>query len=147
MLKSSTGLRNAVLATGSYKSALDGGFLNLYTGTIPADADAALGEGATLLCPVTLSNDGETGLTFDGTPINGRLAKTVSETWSGTIIHNATATFFRFVLAGDTGDVSTTAIRVQGTIGVSGYDMDMLDPNLEEDNIQQINYFYLALPA
>lgn len=147
MLKSSTALRNAVLTTGSYKAVLDGGFLNLYGGTIPADADAAIGGGATLLCPVTLADDGVTGLTFATPAVAGQLAKSPGETWSGTIDVSGSATFFRYVMAGDTGDVSTTAIRVQGTIGISGYDMNMIDPALVASELQLINYFYLALPA
>ena len=51
-IKTSTGLRNAMLATGSAKAALDGGRINIYAGAAPATADDAVG-GATLLCAIT----------------------------------------------------------------------------------------------
>jgi len=42
MLKASTGLRTKLLDTGSLKSILDGGVINIYSGPVPATADAAL---------------------------------------------------------------------------------------------------------
>lgn len=47
-IKASTGLRNSMLVTGSLRSLLNGGRINIYAGAAPATADADLG-GATLL--------------------------------------------------------------------------------------------------
>ena len=41
MLKTSTGLRNHMLAIGSAKAALGSGFIHVYEGPEPASADAA----------------------------------------------------------------------------------------------------------
>jgi len=52
----STGLRNFVAAYGPYKRALQGGIMNIYSGTVPASADAALVAGYQTLCSVTLAS-------------------------------------------------------------------------------------------
>lgn len=116
-LKISTGLRNAVLVTGSLKSQLDGKVVRIYGGAVPADADAALGA-ATLGCTISVGGTG-TGVTFEATPVDGALVKTAAETWSGTNAATTTATFWRIEATADAGDASTTAIRVQGTFGGS----------------------------
>jgi len=56
----STGLRNFVAAYGPYKRALQGGVMNIYSGTVPASADAALVSGYTLLSKVTLASGAHT---------------------------------------------------------------------------------------
>jgi hypothetical protein len=121
----STGLRNGILVTGSVKNQLDSGFVKIYYGTIPADADATLGS-ATLILTLTESDDGSTGLTFEGTASNGVLEKTSAESWQGTVVSAGTnaGTFYRWVLTGDTGGASTTEKRIQGTVG-AGLDFDM----------------------
>ncbi|HNA48848.1 MAG TPA: hypothetical protein PK312_16795, partial [Nitrospira sp.] len=121
-IKTSTGLRNAMLATGSAKAALDGGRINIYAGAAPATADAAVG-GATLLCAITLNSTG-TGILFDTAAVNGVLAKKPSETWSGSIVATGTATWYRHVAAADDGTLSTTAPRIQGTIALIGADLN-----------------------
>ena len=120
-IKTSTGLRNAMLATGSAKAALDGGRINIYAGAAPATADDAVG-GATLLCAITLNSTG-TGILFDTAAVNGVLAKKPSETWSGSIVATGTATWYRHVAAADDGTLSTTAPRIQGTIALIGADL------------------------
>ena len=79
-VKASTGMRNYLLETGPLRSALNLGFLKLYSGTPPATADAALGSAGTntLLC--TISNNGTaTGLTFEATASSGTIAKKSTE--------------------------------------------------------------------
>lgn len=50
----STGIRNFIGMSGSYKRALQGGCLKIYTGAAPATADAA--KSGTLLCTVSLAS-------------------------------------------------------------------------------------------
>lgn len=116
-LKISTGLRDALLVTGSLKGQLDGKIVRIFGGTVPADADAALGA-ATLLCLISVGGAG-TGVTFEAAPVDGALVKTAAETWSGTNAATGTATFWRIEATADAGGASTTAIRVQGTFGGS----------------------------
>ena len=144
-VKASTGLRNHVLATGSVKSALDGGFVKLYAGTVPATADAALGA-ATLLC-VIYSNGVSAGVNLAATASDGAIAKAAAETWSGTNVATGTATFFRHVAAADDGGASITAPRLQGTVGVSGADLNISNTNLIAATPQALDYYNLTLPT
>lgn len=56
----STGLRDFVAAYGPYKRALQGGTMCLYSGSVPASADAALTSGYVLLNKVTLASGAHT---------------------------------------------------------------------------------------
>lgn len=145
MAKFSTGLRTGMLDNTGAKEALTGGFLKIYAGTVPANADAALGS-AVLLC--TLSNaSGETGLTFD-TPAAGSLSKAPAEVWSGVNAATNTATFFRLVAAADDGTLSTTAPRIQGTVSATGLgDMLMTSTAFVNAETFTLNYFTVALPT
>lgn len=143
-IKTSTGLRNAMLATGSAKAALDGGRINIYAGTPPASADDAVG-GATLLCAITL-NSTETGILFDTAAVNGVLAKKPSETWSGAIAATDTAAWYRHVAAADDGTLSTTAPRLQGTVALIGADLNS-DPNFISGQTKVIEHYVIALPT
>jgi hypothetical protein len=143
-IKTSTGLRNAMLATGSAKAALDGGRIDIYAGTAPASADDAVG-GATLLCTVTLNSTG-TGILFDTAAVNGVLAKKPSETWSGAIAATGTAAWYRHVAAADDGTLSTTAPRIQGTVALIGADLN-LDPSFISGQTKVIEHYVIALPT
>tara|TARA_R110002110_G_scaffold415835_1_gene657228 strand:+ start:42617 stop:43057 length:441 start_codon:yes stop_codon:yes gene_type:complete len=145
MFKVSTALRNAMLATGSFKSIMDGGFLKLYSGAVPASADDALGA-AVLLVTISVSAGG-TGLTFEATATNGILSKATAETWQGVNAASGTATFFRFAPSADTGVSSTTEPRVQGNVGVIGSDLNLSNTSLTASAIQTINHFNVALPT
>ena len=146
MAKFSTGLRNGMLATSSFKTLVDGGRLYLYAGTEPATADAAIGS-ATLLATLTESGDGTTGLTF-GTASAGVISKAAAEVWSTTsITTGGVAAFWRLQASDDAGDASTSAVRVQGSIG--GVDADMLLGNttLVSGEPFSLSYFNVALPT
>lgn len=121
--KFSTGFRNGALVTGSVSTLLTGGFIDIYSGAVPADADASVGS-AVLLTTIS-DNAGVGGLSFEPTASGGVLSKLGSQTWKGLINADGTASFFRYRLTGDTGALSTTAVRVQGTVGLAGYDMNL----------------------
>lgn len=142
--KVSTGLRNGMLGTDSLDGLMSGGFIKIYNGVEPASADDAL-SGNTLLCTISVDDSG-TGLTFDA-PTGGVLPKAAAETWEGTNAASGTATFYRFVLTGDTGALSTTEKRMQGSIGLAGADMNMTSVTLVAAAVQPINYFVVALPT
>ncbi len=144
-LKLSTGLRNGVLDQGSLRSLLNLGKINVYAGTVPSSADASI-DTATLLCTIT-NNSTVTGLTFETFASSGVLAKKTTETWSGVNISTGIASFFRFVLDGDTASYSTTEIRIQGTVGTSGSDMNMTSNALSSSATQTVDYFYINLPT
>lgn len=145
MLKFSTGLRNHMLVTGSFKNAMDLCTLRMYSGAVPATADAALGA-AVLVCPVT-NNSTATGLTFEATATDGVLSKTISEVWSGVNVADGTVTFFRLETAADDGTASTTQKRVQGTIAKVNADLLISDPILIDAAPQDIDNGLITLPT
>ena len=87
-LKSSKGLRNYMLDSGSLKAALADGLLKIYAGTIPPTADDALGA-ATLLCTISDNATGG-GIEFEVNAVDGAIAKKASETWKGVNAASAT---------------------------------------------------------
>lgn len=156
-MRFSKGMQSHLLGSGSLKGALDGGFLYIYSGTVPAHADDAA-SGATLLAKITVSGGG-TGLTF-GTPVQSvtaggeqiaTLSKTAAETWSGTILATGTASFFRYVEASDEANhaaSTTTAKRIQGTVGspASLADLNLTSTSLTSGQTQNIDYFQITMP-
>lgn len=145
-LKISTGLRNSMLDTGSFKSIMDGCTLKIYSGTEPATADAAL-SGNTLLSEIFLNNDGVTGLTFESAAASGVLEKNSAETWEGTNAAGGTASFYRLELAADTQALSTTEKRVQGSVNTAGAELNLTSVALVLGASQKIDYYSIALPT
>lgn len=122
----STGLRNHLADTGSLRDALTGCEIRVYAGTPPPTANAALG-GATLLCAISGT---PSGIEFEAAASDGVLVKSAAQTWEGTNAASGTATFFRVVPASDAGDSSTTALRLQGTVGVLAADLELSNVDL-----------------
>lgn len=124
-IRLSTGLINATMATSSFKSALEGasGFLiDIYSGTQPANPDTA--ASGTLLVTVSLGGTGS-GMHFEDAAVAGVLLKDAAETWSGEAVATGTAGWWRLRRTSDTGTgASTTASRMDGSIGTSGADMN-----------------------
>lgn len=144
-LKTSTGLRNKMLDASPLRTALNLGFLKIYSGAVPATADDALGS-AVLLC--TISNNGTaTGLTFATAAASGVIAKNSAEVWKGTNEASGTASFYRFVAPGDTGALSTTEARMQGAIAISGAELNLSSTTLTAGAEQTIDYFVTAIPT
>lgn len=145
-LKASTALRNNMLVTGSLKSQLDGGFIKIYSGTAPSDADSSTGA-AQLLCTITKNGDGVTGLSLASVAALGSISK-ANELWQGVNgPASGTATFWRFVKTGDTGGTSTTDVRLQGNAAISGSELVMTSVVLASGATQTIDYFSVSLPA
>jgi hypothetical protein len=143
--QSSTGLADYLLVTGSLKSALDGGFIKVYSGTPPTTADDAVT--GTLVWTISLGGAG-TGLTWSPTTVSRALVKPTAATWSGPTAAG-TATYFRVVGSADTGASSTTQPRVQGNVGmVAGSDTDMYVADTAfVVGTKSLSAFSLALPA
>lgn len=142
-IKISTGLSNDLLDTGSLKAIMAAGFLKIYSGAEPADADAAVT--GTLLCTISISSGG-TGVNFDTAAAAGVLAKAPAETWSGVNAATGTAGYFRHVAAGDTGASSTTQARIQGAVGVTGSDLNLTSVSLVAAATQVIDFYTIAMP-
>lgn len=146
--KTSTGLRNYILASGSVKDALDGMVFRFYSGTVPDTADAALGSAVQLS---EIMADGTDGVTFDEASVNnGSISKLASETWITGLGGNddsGTATFWRLVVPADDGSASTTALRLQGGIAMTGSEINLTDTDLVASAPQSLNFFNVVLPS
>lgn len=123
-LKLSTGCAKKMLDTGSFRSVFNLCKINIYSGAQPSSPDSA--ATGTLLCTVTVSGGG-TGLTWAATATANSIDKNGAETWSGTILADGTAGWFRLYESGDAtpGNASTTVARVDGSIATSGADMNL----------------------
>ena len=159
-LRLSTGIRNNLLqGTGGIAGLLNEGVMDIYTGTMPASADAA--ETGTLLVRVSVASGlagssgtgggtagtgvGTNGLKF-GTAANGSITKS-ADVWSGTGKASGESGWWRFyatqVLKGATG----TAIRMDGNCAVSGGDLNMSDLTVAAAATITIDTFSITLPA
>lgn len=147
MLKTSTGLRNYMLSTGSAKAALDGGFIHIYEGPEPASADAAIEPGTHKRLVTIFSNGTAQGLTLAAQAVDGYIQKSSTETWSGTVAETGVAKFFRHVGPTDTGALSTTQPRLQGTVARAGAELNISDVNLVAAAPQAVNFYTLELPS
>ena len=143
-LRLSTGLRSKLMDTGSLKTIFAAGFIKIYSGAVPGDADAA--ATGTLLC--TISNaSGGTGINFNAAAVSGILDKASAETWSGVNAATGTATYFRHVAVGDDGTLSTTQARIQGAIATVGSEMNLSAVALTSGATQTVDYYSVTLPA
>lgn len=139
----STGLRNHLADTGSLRDALTGCQIKIYAGTPPPTADSVLG-GATLLC--TVSGDPE-GIEFEAAASDGVLIKSAGQEWAGTNGASGTASFFRVVPSSDVGDSSSTALRLQGSVGVLAADLELSNVDLVTGAPLAINSGAFTFPA
>lgn len=141
MLSLTTALKNLWLATGSLKSQIDNGFIYIYSGPVPANAEAALDPSCVKLCKVDAAAGAGTGVTWDGAPANGVLKKTSTETWSGTNLATGTATFFRYCLGTDDGSAAYAAqARIQGDVGAdASFDADIGSTALVSGQLTTLN--------
>ena len=142
-IKVSTALRNGMLDSGSFKSLMALGFLDIYSGPVPATADDAL-VGATKLCRVSVASSA-TGLSFAAADA-GVIPK-AAEVWSGVNLATGVATFYRFVTSADTGVSSATEKRMQGAVGLAGADLNLTNTSLTIALTQTIDYFVVSLPT
>lgn len=142
-MKASTGLRTQLLDTGSLKTIMALGFLKIYGGAIPADADAA--ATGTLITTISVNSTG-TGLSFAAAASAGVLSK-AAEVWSGVNGSSTTATYFRHVAVGDDGTLSTTQARIQGTVGTAGADLNISSTALTSGATQTVDFYNVALPT
>lgn len=136
---------------GSLKDIMKDGKLMIYSGAQPSSPDSAVA--GTLLLEITSASGAwvagafGNGLEFEDDPTAGEIEKSASETWSGVCVAAGTAGWFRFVAnPTDAGAASTTLPRIDGSIGVSGADMNISNTVLVVGRTYTIDTFVLTLP-
>lgn len=150
--RTSTGLRNSVLkASGlSLADSLANGVIHIYSGAQPANGDAA--ETGTLLCIITLAS----GTFVPGSPTNGInldlasngvVSKATAEIWSGIVLADGVAGWFRHYDNNVVTGASTTAVRCDGAIASSGAEISMTNTQLATGGTITIDAYTVSLPA
>lgn len=143
-VKYSTGLRDHLAVTGSMKAAIDGMQIDIYSGVEPDTADAAMPGGATLLLTISAEGDPITWEAGGG----GVLRKASAETWNGVTVAAGTAAWFRIHSSSDGGIESASIIRVQGSVGAYGADINLTSGvELESGAPITLNSLYMVFLA
>ncbi len=145
----STQLRTNLAGTTGFATTFANGIIEIYSGSQPATADAAVT--GTLLGTVTLASGAFTagvatnGLTFAAASA-GAVAK--SGVWSFNGAVAGTAGWFRLKgNAADTGALSTTASRLDGSIATSGADLNLSNIVIAVAAPNTIDSFSFTIPA
>lgn len=147
-IRLSTGLVNKMLdggVAGGLRAAMAGGFVAIFAGTQPTDADNSSG-GQTLLGTVTNLDDGVTGILFDAA-VAGVSSKAAAQTWRFHGITPGVAGWFRIYQTGDTyTGSSTTFARLDGSLGTSGADINISNTSILLNAVTTIDAFTVTLP-
>ena len=144
----STALRTALAGTTGFAATFANGVIDIYSGTQPATADAAIT--GTLLGRVTLNSGAFTagtatnGLTFAAAS-GGSVSK--SGVWSFNGVAAGTAGWFRLKgNALDNDALSTTLPRLDGSIATSGADMNLSNISVAVSSPNTIDSFNFSVP-
>ena len=155
-LSYSTGLVNGVLTTGgdSFADMLGGFVIDIYSGTKPASADAAVVTSSTTVLLGTITKGG-VAATGDasvytlhmGVATARAIDKNTAETWQfrGTVA--GVAAWFRMRNPSDPGTASSTDVRIDGTIGTYSGDARLSSTDIVADNIYTLHRFKLTWPS
>lgn len=141
-LKLSVAMRTALLGSSSFKNIFDGGFLDLYSGTMPATADTS--ESGTKLVGITVDG-GATGLSY-GTAAAGVILKN-SDVWEGEGLVTGEAGYYVFYDSNHETGASPTYPRFMGTIGLSNADLIMSDLTVTLGLTTSIETWSIGLPT
>lgn len=148
-IRLSTALRTNLAGTTGFATTFANGVIEIYSGSQPTTADAAVT--GTLLGTVTLNSGAFTpgtatnGLTF-AAAAGGAVSK--SGVWSFNGVASGTAGWFRLKAnAVDAGALSTTHPRLDGSIAVSGADMNLSNIAITIGAPSTIDSFIYQQPA
>lgn len=149
-LKMSTKMKNTM--NDSIKTVLAAGVIKIYSGSQPANADAA--PTGTLLGTVTVGSGAFThgvstnGLDFDASSASV-LSKAAAEVWSFVGVADGTAGWFRHIgNAADSGalDVSTYP-RIDGRISTSGAEMNLSNLSIVTGATTTVDAYSISWPS
>jgi hypothetical protein len=139
---------------GSYADVLMNGTLHLYSGSQPADADAA--ETGTKLMEITaasgafVSGAGDNGLQFELTASDGELEKLATQVWSGVGLaaagNGTVAGWWRVYANTVVTGSSTSAIRIDGSCSMTSYQMRMSSTTIVSGATVTVDTFKIIQP-
>lgn len=143
-IKLSTGARTSLLGTSDFQGTFNLCFIDVYSGSQPSSADAA--PTGTKLMTYSVNHDDVTGGTWAAASA-GAINKNSSEVWQAVGSVAGSAGYFRMRLAADTGVLSTTEIRMDGSIASSGSDMNMTDTAVTVGAIYTLDSFPVTMAS
>jgi hypothetical protein len=120
------------LALDAALNVLNGGFIQVYTGTQPATPDTAL-SGNTLLATLSLN-----GTAFSSASAGTKTANAIA---SGTAVATGAATFARAFKSDD-----ATAV-IDGSVGTSGTDFILNDVNITTGGTVSLTSWSVSMPV
>ena len=136
---------------GSFADLFRQGTLHIYSGTQPADADAAEGTGTKLVEISQASAEFTPGTFANGLNLGavgaGVLAKEAGETWSGVADATGTASWFRFYANDEGTGADSSKIRFDGSIATSGSQLNMLNTSITLGGTTTVDTVALTQPA
>jgi hypothetical protein len=127
-----------------FKELFDGAVIRVFTGAQPEHSDLA--ETGTLLGEVTLNGVADNGLVFEAS--GPYVIKNPLSVWVLTTIAAGDAGWFRITSSADDGDVSYSALRVDGAISATpgGGEMIMNNVTVASGRTYSIDAFVYTLP-
>lgn len=150
-VKLSTGARNKLAGPSGFSETFASGVIYIYSGPQPLTADSA--ATGTLLGIVSKDAGVFTfgsvtnGLAFDA-PVNGTVQKAAADLWQAVGLAAGTAGWFRLMgNAIDNLGVSATLPRLDGSIGVTGADLNISNTAFEVGTPNTIDVFAFTIPA
>lgn len=142
--KFSTGFRNTLIDGGDITTMFDGGELHIFAGVKPNDADQSESQNGsqTILAKVLLPGTNA----FAASASAGAIAKAGSWT-DASADASGTAVWFRlYANAAQTG-LSTTAVRIDGTVGTADADLILTTTSIAATDPVTVDTFSIALLA
>lgn len=149
-IKLSTGARNAMAGPTGFGATFANGVIYVYSGPQPLTADAApsgtlLGIGTKDGAAFTPGSPTD-GLTF-AVPVDGTISKS-ADNWKFTGLAAGTAGWFRLMgNAVDPMTTSTTAVRMDGSVGTNGADLNLSNLSVAVGSPNTIDVFRFTIPA
>ena len=136
---------------GSLNDLFKHGVLHIYSGDQPASADLIetgtkrleISAGGVTHVPAT----GLYGLEFEDDPSSGSLAKLSGQSWEDDALNTGTIGWFRFYNQAAVVGASTTAIRFDGSVALSGAQLNVASIDVTQGVAFVINSFNLIVPA
>lgn len=153
LVATEVGLAGTVVAFargGSLKDIFKDGIIEIYSGAQPSSPDDPVS--GTKLIRLTVASGAwvagafGNGLEFEDDPTEGELEKD-SDVWSGAGLAAGNAGYFRFVgNPADAGGASTVLPRIDGSVGITGADINMPTTAIEVGATYTLDTFKLTLP-
>jgi len=137
---------------GSFQDLMKHGVIDIFSGVQPNTADLTE-AGFTKLVTITLDGNahntstGENGLEFEDSAVSGTLSKKTGDEWKGDPDAPGTAAWFRFYDQTHTTGASSTAVRLDGAVNLSGAELNVASTDVALGTDFIINQFDVIMPT